>query len=309
MKTTTILWLFLVTLVAANPAGPPVPKGYASKDDVMKAIMTGKVKTISPIVTVPPTVQEHVALTYSEVNDRKMKLDLYAPKEKSAKLSPLLVFIHGGAWSGGNRLHYKYYCVEFAKRGYVAATISYRLSDVAPFPAALDDCRSAVNWLRKNAEKYNIDPDRIALVGGSAGGHLAMLTGYSANDKDQTGAPPKAVVNIYGVYDMTTDLARNNNNVRKFLGGTFEEKQAVYEDASPKNHLDKNDPPTLVIHGTIDDVVPISQSDNLVARLEELGIPHTYEKLEGWPHALDIVKPVNDRCIWAMERFFEEHLR
>jgi dipeptidyl aminopeptidase/acylaminoacyl peptidase len=119
----------------------------------------------------------------------------------------------------------------------------------------------------------------------------------------------QAVVDIYGVYDMTTLMARQALPVIKFLDNkTYDEAPDLYLRASPKHYLTKDDPPTLILHGTIDDVVPIAQSDLLAARLKELGVPFLYDRLEGWPHVMDLAESVNERCQFFMNEFFAQHL-
>ncbi len=300
----------------ANAETPPPAPGYKSSAELMAAMATGQVKLISQPKELPPGVTELKNIEYGKVGDRSLQLDLYLP-EKAAQPVPGLIFIHGGAWSGGTRDVYKYYTVRYAKKGYVAATISYRLSGEAPFPAAVEDAKCAVRWMRANATKYHIDPNKIAVIGGSAGGHLSMMVGYSSDVAalEGNGGNPgvsshvQAVVSFYGPCDLTTDFARNNGAVKKFLGDkTFEEAREAYPLASPITHLSKGDPPTLILHGTLDDVVQIDQSDTLAAKLKELGIPCVYDRLEGWPHAMDLAQVVNDRGQFFMNEFLAKYL-
>lgn len=272
-----------------TPEPPPAPKGYKTPLEVMAALATKQIKVISQEEELPPGVVEMKDLEYGKVGERSLRLDLYLPDKLDRPL-PGLIFIHGGAWSGGTRDVYRYYTVRFAKQGFVAATISYRLSNEAPFPAAVEDAKCAVRWLRGNAAKYHVDPDKIAVIGGSAGGHLAMMVGYSADVRElegkggQTGVSSRvaAVVNFYGPSDLTTPFARGNDSVKKFLGGkTYEEAKEIYEKASPITYLTRDDPPTLILHGTIDDVVPIEQS---------------------------VAEAVNERCQFFMRQFFAKHL-
>ncbi len=184
--------------------------------------------------------------------------------------------MHGGAWSGGERSVYRYYLQRFAERGYAAATISYRLSDEATFPAAVQDAgKCAVRWMRSPADQYRIDAERLAIVGGSAGGHLSLMVAYSDDpslegNSGHAGVSSRvaAVVDFYGPVDLTTTTAREAGAVRRFLGGSYEEKPHTYEQASPVFHLDADDPPTLIFHGSIDEVVSITQADELVGRLK-----------------------------------------
>ncbi|MBI2929269.1 MAG: alpha/beta hydrolase [Verrucomicrobia bacterium] len=283
---------------------------------MMAAIGLKQVKLIDPVKEIPAGVVETKDIEYGKVGERSLKLDLYQPAE-IRKPVPGLIFIHGGAWSGGSRDMYRYYTVRYAQRGYVAATISYRLSGEAPFPAAVQDAKCAVRWLRANAAKYHVDPDKIAAIGGSAGGHLSMMIGYAPDVPELEGhgghagvsSRVAAVVNIYGPYDLTTEIGRKSGSVKKFLGGkTYEEAPDLYLAVSPSKYLKKGAPPTLILHGTIDDVVPIEQSDMLAKKLAGLGVPYVYDRLEGWPHAMDLAESVNERCQWFMNQFFAKYL-
>ena len=114
---------------------------------------------------------------------------------------------------------------------------------------------------------------------------------------------------FYGPYDLTTPFAQNAGAVKKFLGNqSYSEARELYERASPGKYLTAQAPPTLILHGTIDDIVPISQSDALAEKLKALKIPFVYDRLEGWPHAMDAAEGVNERCQYFMNRFFDQHL-
>jgi len=138
-------------------------------------------------------------------------------------------------------------------------------------------------------------PDAPALEG--HGGHEGVSSRVAA------------VVNLYGPYDLTTEIGRKSGSVKKFLGGkTYEEAPDLYLVVSPSKYLKKGAPPTLILHGTIDDVVSIDQSDMLARKLAELGVPYVYDRLEGWPHAMDLAEAVNERCQWFMNQFFAKYL-
>lgn len=295
---------------------PPAPPGYASEEEIRSAFLAGKLKPIDITIAVPETVIVEKGIEYGKGGDVALKLDLYSPKNREKAL-PGVIFIHGGAWRGGSREMYHYYCTKFAEHGYVAATISYRLSGVAKFPAAVEDAKCAVRWLRANAEKYGVDPDRIGVAGGSAGGHLSMMVGYAPDMPDlegkggnaDTSSRVQAVVNLYGPTDLTTDFARTKGVVIDFLDGkTFDDAPELYRLASPITHVTEDDPPTLILHGSIDATVPIDQAVLLVDKLKETGVTFNYDRLEGWPHAMDIEENVNRYCLAKMLQFFGEHL-
>jgi len=300
---------------AINSDKPPV--GYHYLAPTYLAIKIGLEEMINKTPAVPSDVEEIKNIEYKNINGKSLQLDLYKPRNLT-KPAPLLVFIHGGGWSGGERADYLVYLVAFAKKGYVTATVSYRLLKEGPYPACAEDITDAVQWFYKNGGNYGYDPDRIALIGGSAGAHLALLAGYGwkkpGMNADSTVADTihhqiKAVVDIYGPADLTTEYARNHSLVTSFLAFSYKEKPELYTDASPIHYLDKNDPPTMILHGTSDDLVPISQSDLLKARLDSLGIPNVYYRVPLWPHTMDIIQRVNDFSQLKMNDFFEKYLK
>lgn len=294
---------------------PPIPQGYSDEQAVMSAIVLGQIKLIdAKNVPLPDNVEEILDVEYGTGGERKLLLDLYLPKGRS-KATPAVIFIHGGAWKGGKRSDMKFYCVKFAEKGYVTATVTYRLMGEAPFPAAVHDVKCAVRWLRANAAKYQIDPEHIVVSGNSAGGHLSMMIGYSddpslegVGGNNDVSSRVCAVVNFYGPTDLTTDFAKKQDLVMKFIGGkTFDEAPDAYKLASPLFHLTQGDPPTLIFHGTIDSTVPIAQADMLAEKLKELKIDYVYERYDGWPHVMDLAEAVNRRCVYQMELFFKKH--
>jgi len=305
-----------VTSIVEAAEVPPIPQGYADEQAVMSAILLGKIKLIdAKNVALPDNVEEILDIEYGIGGERKLQLDLYLPKGRK-KATPAIIFIHGGAWKSGKRSDMKFYCVKFAEKGYVTATVTYRLMDEACFPAAVHDVKCAVRWLRANSAKYQVDPEHIVVSGNSAGGHLSMMIGYSddpslegTGGNNNVSSSVCAVVNFYGPTDLTTDFAKKQELVETFIGGkTFEEAPDAYRLASPLFHLTRDDPPTLIFHGTIDSTVPIAQADMLAEKLKELKIDYVYEKYDGWPHAMDIAEAVNQRCVYQMEQFFKKHI-
>lgn len=305
------LWLYRGPWDGGDP-----PRGYRSSIQISAAIGIKALRLVDMKPALPADVVETTGIEYGRAGDRALLLDLYKPRKQASNQLPGLLFLHGGAWRKGKREDYRVYTTWFASRGFVVATASYRLQQVAKFPAALDDCKAAVRWMRANAPKLGIDPERIAVLGGSAGGHLAMMVGYTADNPEFEGGSGTpgisshvaAVVNFYGPTDLTTPFAQAASGVWDFLGKKYPEDPALWRRASPLYQLRAGAPPTLVFHGTIDDIVPIDQGDALVAKLRELGVPHEYHRLDGWPHALDMAIPVNEFCRAYVERFLVKYL-
>jgi acetyl esterase/lipase len=314
-----LAWLVFSLLQCVLPVAsaevPPAPPGYKSEDEVKQAYLSNKLRLINLAIDVPETVTVERNIEYGKGGNTSLKLDLYSPKERPKQL-PAIVFIHGGAWKGGYRQMYHYYCTRFAERDYIAATITYRLTSEAPFPAAVHDAKCAVRWMRANAEKLGADPNRIAVAGGSAGGHLALMVGYAdvpelegdGGHADESSLV-QAVVSLYGPTDLTAETARNENAVVRFLGNeSFDKAPDRYKLASPVTHVSKDDPPTLLIHGTLDSTVPSNQSELLADALRKVSVAHELDIVEGWPHAMDLEPDVNRHCLEKMIDFLNKNM-
>lgn len=307
--------VFLWSLRARPAQGDQPPPGYQSRRLVELAIFTGQLALVNVKPPLPESVELVEGIEYGRAGDVSLQLDLYTPKNIEHPTAGLIL-IHGGSWKSGRREDYRYYGIKFAEQGYVVASISYRLLQVAPFPAAVEDTKCAVRWLRAHAEQHHVDPSRIAVFGGSAGGHLAMMVGYSSDvpelegdgGNNEVSSRVQAVVDLYGPVDLTTEYARKKSKIAKFIGKPYDEATQVYKLASPITHITQDDPPTLILHGTIDELVPIRQADLLDEALKKAGVSHQYYRLEGWPHAMDISQVVNDYCVERMLQFFETYL-
>lgn len=219
------------------------------------------------------------------------KLDLAVPKGTGP--FPLLVWIHGGGWEAGDKNGFGPFATQLA-RGYAVATINYRFSKHAAFPAQIHDAKAAVRYLRANAKKYNIDAEKIGVGGSSAGGHLAALLGTSAGVKDLEGDPaakPNAS-RVQAVFDLfgPTDLAKLSppgapeNPVTRLLGGDTGAKKLLAELGTPQKHIAKDNPPFLIMHGDSDKLVPIQQSEELHAALKTAGVQSEFVVVKGAGH-------------------------
>jgi acetyl esterase/lipase len=262
---------------------------------------------------VPEEILEIKNIEYKNIDSISLQLDLYKRRDLN-ELAPVLIFIHGGAWRTGKRADYLPYLIDYAKKGYVTATISYRLVKQATFPAAVQDVSCGVKWIKAHAAEYGIDPERIALVGGSAGGHLAMMIGYGGENAIFNQDCPvgdhnvKAIIDLYGPVDLTTPYAISTYQTQDFLNTTYDKNPDIYKLASPKTFISSDDPPTLIFQGAIDSLVPVSQSDSLDIWLEKAGVPHEYHRLKGWPHTMDLAVEVNEYCQFYIDRFLEKYL-
>jgi acetyl esterase/lipase len=217
---------------------------------------------------------EYAAAGAKTVN---LMMDVVRPRKQSGRL-PAVVCIHGGGFRAGSRESYLPLCIKLAQRGYVAATVSYRLSPLDQFPAPVHDVKTAVRWLRAQAARFGIDPERIGVTGGSAGGHLALFLGLTAGIAEFEGSGPHleqssrvaCVVNYYGPADFTKSYGKSVDAAQVlplFLGGDLEHERAAHIKASPLNWVSPNAAPVLTIHGTEDRYVAYEQAVWLNERL------------------------------------------
>ncbi len=272
----------------------------------------------------PEGVETLRDIEYGKGGKTSLLLDLYRPADRGEDPLPAVVWIHGGGWRGGGKANGEN-AAYLAAHGYVAVSIDYRLSGVAPFPAAVEDCKCAVRWLRAHAREYGVDPDRIGVWGGSAGGHLALMVGLADAGAGLEGnggwkdvsSRVAAVCNWFGPADMTVLTGKqsplSDSPVTQFLGGAPEEIPELYALASPVTHASKDDPPTLLVHGDRDAMVPLSQSEAMLARLEEVGVERELLVVKNAAHGFKPSggepEPDHDGILDRCRAFFDEHLR
>jgi acetyl esterase/lipase len=235
-------------------------------------------------------------IEFAVVGDQALKLDLHLPEVRNA---PLIVWVHGGAWRAGSKSDMP--LSRLIKLGYAVASVDYRLSVVAPFPAQAHDIKAAIRFLRAKAGEYGYDAERVAIAGSSAGGHLAAIVGLTNGDKRLEGtmgnhldqsSKVSAVVSLYGAADLMTILAQSKPQGLKvrvpaldlLLGGQPQDKPELAKLASPVHQIDAQDPPLLLIHGNADPQMPPEQSEALAAAYQKAGLKVQLEMLPGSKH-------------------------
>ncbi|HXW56856.1 MAG TPA: alpha/beta hydrolase [Candidatus Cybelea sp.] len=248
----------------------------------------------------PPPTQDSTArpgvavsveddVPYASVNGTELRLDIYAPAERGREARPAVVLIHGGGWTSFDKGTMRGMGDFLARAGFVAFSVDYRLFHDGQnrWPAQLDDVQRAVRWVRSNAARYGVDPERIGAFGHSAGGQLAALLGME-NTRDNSdralasySSRVEAVVDVSGPSDFTTERDPDGETfLRNFLGADRAKDPAIWRQASPVFQVEKSDAPFLIVHGTQDQNVPIGQAQELVDKLGAAGVPVTFVKLE-----------------------------
>jgi acetyl esterase/lipase len=237
---------------------------------------------------------------YARVGRERLALDLDKPAGEPR--APLIVWVHGGAWRSGSRASMP--LAGLVEQGYAVASVDYRLTPVAPFPAQVHDIKAAIRFLRAKQAELGIDASRITIAGDSAGGHLAALVGVSASvaelegevgDHDNESSAVQAIVSFYGASNLTTILDQSTPHglgvripaLQLLLGGQPEDKPELARLASPVTHVDASDPPLLLLHGDQDPQMPINQSHELVGKYEEFKLPVQFEVVHGGAHGGD----------------------
>jgi acetyl esterase/lipase len=241
-------------------------------------------------------------VVYKRVNGRDLRLDIYSPKSITHPL-PVLLWIFGNRWSRGSKNHPP--PLNLMSQGYIVVSIDYRLSGEAPFPAAIEDCKAAVRWIRANAADYHFDSDHIGAWGHSAGGHLAALLGTSGGVAELEGtgdnssfssrvqavcdmAGPSDIVQFYETVSSSNDGMAGiaKASIEQFLGGSVERNRAKAIAASATTYVSKDDPPFLIIHGENDMSIPVSQGEVLASKLKAAGVQVTLIVAEGRGHGV-----------------------
>ena len=292
------------------------PRGYLNNTFLKWSAMLGWIDMVDTKPETPQNIEVFNDLEFKKTEQRSLFLDIYRENDIDNP-TPLIIFVHGGSWTKGNKKDYLIYLLSYAEKGFVTASLSYRFSQEAKFPAAVEDIICGIKWLKNNAVEYGIDSNNVAIVGGSAGAHLALMAAYTMGnsfgieDCDSGPASHKvdAVVNFYGPTDLTTDYAINRKEPRFFIGADYKSQPDKYLIASPIYYVTKDDPPTMTFIGTLDELVPLNQTNKLDQSLKKVNVYHDYHILKGWPHTMDAVRLVNNYTQHYMDKFFNQYLR
>ena len=272
----------------------------------------------------PPGVILMPDVEYGKGGDTTLLLDIYKPQDPIATPTPAIIWIHGGGWQGGSKSDGGQ-AAMLAAQGFFAVSIDYRLSGVAKFPAAVEDCKCAVRWLRAHADEYGVDPDRIGTIGGSAGAHLAMMLGCTDETAGLEGtggwegvsSKVQCVVSYFGPTDISRgpqELESGRGDApRAFIGGEFADMEEAYRKASPVLYVSAGDPPLLMVHGDQDQTVPLDQSQRMLKAYQDAGLEAELVVVKGAGHGFGpregVTPTPNPREIGELTvSFFKEHL-
>jgi acetyl esterase/lipase len=297
-------WLLPVLLVMVLFGGMIAIKGTA----------------IEPSITPPPIVPEDVAahrdMPYVTNGHKQQKLDLYVPK--LGDNLPLIVWVHGGAWTHGDKnwiipLRFPPLPRGYFEQGYAIASVEYRFSQHAIFPAQIQDAKAAVRWLRAHAAEYRLDPNRFAAWGASAGGHLVSLLGAAPKVKEfdlgenlDVSSEVQAVVDYYGPVDfpnLPEKVLGAASGESLLIGGSIRDNPDKARRASPIAYISKDTPPFLIVHGDHDPAVDYHQSVLMEAALKKFGVPVTFYTVKGGGHGLFTDPQVPE----VTQRFLADH--
>jgi acetyl esterase/lipase len=311
MNPSSRIWFFVaVTLITALGARAQPAAG------------AGK---MPPPPAVPEGVQAYRDLAYIDDGHERHRLDLFVP-QKSAQPLPLIIWIHGGGWSGGDKSGCPPLRSGYTQRGFAVASLNYRLSQHAVFPAQIEDCKAAIRWLRAHAKQYHLNPDRFGVWGSSAGGHLVALIGTSGDVREfdvgenlNVSSRVQCVMDDYGPTLFTEmDLHRiagatlvhdaPDSPESRLIGGLISDpaNAAKVARANPITYVTKDDPPFLIVHGDADPLVPHHQSEMLFDALKSAGVRVRFNTVKGGGHGVGF----GGAELEKMRRdFFERHLQ
>lgn len=302
---------------AASSAGECVPLPPDPTNTYDAANTYTKLVRNYPFIRIAPIDLAGVRIVAEQVywqqGSRCLVLDLYLPAQPGRAAPPLVAFVHGGGWQSGYRAEFAPLAAQLARRGYAAATISYRLAREAPYPAAVDDAQAAVRWLRANASRYGFDPQRLVLAGGSAGGQIASLAGITANHAAPDSSV-QAIVNIDGLSDFTTPEARaHEDDTRKklspaglWLGGSYTDQPDRWRQASPITHVHAGMPPILFI-GSSQPRFAVGR-DAMRGKMAQASVVSETVMLSDAPHSFWMYEPWLQPTLDAITTFLDREI-
>ena len=330
MRPAQIKRMRFLMLISAAMSAMAMAAHAAGKNPAAKPASAPTTRATLPAA--PPGVEIRWNVPYLPP-ERREKLDLYLPTDRAKTVrSPAILIIHGGGWTGGDKSADREFNIgtTLAKAGYVCASVNYVLEPGKRWPGNLFDCKNAIRFLRKNAGLYQIDVDRFGVIGGSAGGHLALMVAYTSNVPELEPTSPYpgisdkvgAVVDLYGIANLFTlrktkpdgtPTTGPTNLASLLVDGTPDTNSATWRLASPVYHISPTSPPTLILHGAADTTVDRDQATELADALKKHGVEHQLILIEGVGHTFDLQtwrrKPLPTDLRGVVVGFFDKHIR
>ncbi len=319
-----LLQVIVMGLMACNATRPNHENTYTVENRFAQDVKSFPQAQIASR-SVPADVIEKKDITYVRYGKRELQLDLYLPKQlaesKTAKPAPGVILVHCGGWISGYRTHLTPLAIQLAKAGYVTATITYRLAPEAQYPAAVNDVKAAIRWLRSHASDYNLDPERIAVGGSSAGGQIASLAGMTNHltsfdpqaNTSQVSSAAQVILNIDGLSDFTSALARKYEDVpgrsaaAVWFGGSYAEKRDLWHQASPTYYVGETSPPILFLNSS-QERFHVGR-DEMVAKMNIYGIKTKVVTLPNTPHTFWLYEPWVKPAAAVVVEFLDEQFK
>lgn len=300
--------ILLFSTIAFAQGRYPIDTSYTVKS------VYNKVKKEYPEVSfVQPkkykTVHQKKEIVYAKIKNRKLHLDAYYNTNNTS--NPAIVIIHGGGWRSGNKSQMETFAIEMASKGYSCFNIEFRLSLEAPYPAAIFDVKKAIQFIKKNARKYNVDSTKFAVLGCSSGGQMAALIGTTNgnpnfednNNNVKFSSKVNAIVDIDGTLAFKHPESKESTAASLWLGGSYEERPMIWEEAAPLNHTDSNTPPILFINSSINRFH--AGRDDMIAILNKNGIYNEVKTIKNSPHSFWFLNPWFDDTVLFTTQFLD----
>ena len=298
--------------------------GFISREEEAVARQRANANAARPQQALPDSVKATLDIPYADTPNAAQRLDLYLPtKRAGATPLPVIVFIHGGAWQGGNKAGGRGSVLPYVISGqYAAASVEYRLSQEAKWPAQIEDCKAAIRWIKANAKANGLDPEKIAVWGTSAGGHLVAMLGVSGGIKELEGTLGKHLdqssrvtcvadyfgpTNLLTMGDFPSQMEHNaaNSPESQLIGGAVQEHKDQARNASPITYVSSDDAPMFIAHGTTDPLVPYNQTETFAAALKKSNVPVYVQTIDKGGHGGFDGPKLNAR----LKGFFDQYLR
>ncbi|OMQ10609.1 alpha/beta hydrolase [[Flexibacter] sp. ATCC 35103] len=303
-----VFLLLLFSCVVSAQQSYSVDTSYTVKSTYNKLIKKYPAITI-PVASKNKNVDEIYDIVYFKEKERTVHIDAFINKTK--KQNPAVVMIHGGGWRSGNKNQMNVLAQEIASKGYSCFTIEYRLSLEAKYPDGVYDVKNAIKFIKDNAKKFKVDPDKIAVLGCSSGGQMAALIGTTNENpafddplnKSKSSSKVNAIINIDGVLAFRHPESSEGEMASFWLGGSYEEKTENWKQASALNHTDKNTPPILFINSSIPRFH--AGRDDMIAILNQNKIYNEVHTIENSPHSFWFFQPWFDETIQYTTQFLD----